>query len=170
MQIIKEKLSNGNEVTYKIINGTAYHIETPIEVINILENAMKNRIRIRVFYGDNKTGKDWLEENDTIGYVGRSTGRIKIPLLIRTNRSFGGGSILDDCIVRITQDKRVLYQHENYHLGNLIIEEIKDDNLRKKGYIKSVLRDNVIHGNFKSLDKAEKYKSFLYGLRNVNSY
>jgi hypothetical protein len=102
---------------YKEINGTSYNSETSKEVIDVLENARKNKIRIVVDYGDIETGKSWNEEFGVCGYVGRSTGKIKIPLLVYNKRSFGGGGILDSCIIKISTSagKKVLYQHEKYN-------------------------------------------------------
>jgi hypothetical protein len=110
-------------IKYKVINGTAYHEKTPDQVISIIEEARQNKnIRLRFCFGDTDTGKDWDEKYDVEGYIGRSCGRIKIPLLIRTLKSGGGGGILDHCIVRI---KRInthtkyctdVYIHPKYHL------------------------------------------------------
>jgi len=102
---------------YKIINGTSYHVETPIEVVKVLEYARANDIRIILNYGDTKTGRPWNGEHDIKGYVGRSTGRNKIPLLIYSKRSFGGGgSILSHCILSIhyanKKDGGSLYQQQ----------------------------------------------------------
>ena len=112
---------------YKVYNGTWYCFDTPDMVIQILDNAMKNHERIRVFYGDADTGCDWCDFFDTIGYVGRSTGYMKAPLLLNNSRSIGGTSILDGSIVKITIDKVVVYQHLNYHL-----DESKFDGLNDK--------------------------------------
>lgn len=101
---------------YKVVNGTSFHTETPDAVCNILARYCGNwNQRVRIFLGDTKTGKDWFESYDTIGYIGRSCGTVKIPLLIRNTRSMGGGAILDHCIVKITVDKKTVYQHPNYH-------------------------------------------------------
>lgn len=100
--------------SYKVVNGTYYDENTPDEVIRVLENARKNRQRIRVFYGNTITGQDWGEDCDTMGYVGRSCGEVKEPLLIKTKRSDGGAAILTGCIVKITIDKRTFYCHPNY--------------------------------------------------------
>lgn len=93
---------------YQIVNGTSYHAETSLNVIKWLETSRERKQRIRLFYGDTTiTCHNWNEENDTIGHVGRSTGSIKIPLLIKNSRSFGGGAILDHCIIRIdTKDSK----------------------------------------------------------------
>ena len=64
----------------KTVNGTSYNQNTLDKVIEVLENAREKRIRIKVDYGfDN--GTSWGEQNDITGYVGRSTGTEKIPLL-----------------------------------------------------------------------------------------
>jgi hypothetical protein len=97
--IVKPELVEVNGKKYKVKNGTYYNINTPDKVIDWLETSRERKQRIRIFYG--KSGKCWNEEFDTIGYIGRSTGTIKIPLLIKSSRSIGGGAILDDCIVRI---------------------------------------------------------------------
>ena len=44
---------------------------------------------------DPNIGFDWLEEFESYGYIGRSMGPIKVPLLVANTRSLGGGSILD---------------------------------------------------------------------------
>lgn len=101
---------------YKVINGTSYHSETSDKVISILEHCRINKLRIIVDYGDIETGKSWNECFDIIGYIGRSTGLNKIPLLVYNSRSMGGGGLLDDRIIKITtsKGKTVLYQHPNY--------------------------------------------------------
>lgn len=145
---------------YKIVNGTAYHIETPNEVINILEKARNNRWRIRIFYGDPKTGKDWMEEHDVIGYIGRSAGKVKIPLLIANSRSLGGGAILDHCIVKMTVNRKTIYQHPNYSLGQLEIR--KED----KTHPYAVYCDNKNIAFFKTEKQAQSYILFLQGATN----
>jgi len=99
-------------IKYKIVNGISYHEETSAEVIQVLERARTNRTRITLDYGDTKTSKSWNEIHDITGRVGCSTGNIKIPLLVYNSRSFGGGGILDHCIIGIKESNggRVLYR------------------------------------------------------------
>jgi hypothetical protein len=105
-----------NTKEYKVVNEISFDKTTPDKVCQILSRHCGGRnTRVRIFLGDAKTGKDWLEVCDTIGYIGRSTGNVKIPLMIRRKDSLGGGAILDHCIVKITIDKQVVYQHPNYH-------------------------------------------------------
>ena len=106
---------------YKEVNGSMYNVDTPDEVIKWLETSRERKQRIRIFYGDKVTGKDWCEVSDTIGYVGRLTGKYKIPLLIRNKRSLGGSVIFDHCIVKITTKDsngkiRTVYEHPKYYL------------------------------------------------------
>lgn len=124
---VTDFLLNGNKIKYKIKNGTAYHFDTPENIVNIIEEARQSNrsIRLRFCFGDTETGRDWEEIYDTTGYVGRSTGSIKIPLLIKTVNSSDGGSILDHCIVHI--EKKVnngsyheVYRHPKYHKENTI--------------------------------------------------
>ena len=98
---------------YKVINGTFYNVKTSDKVINVLESCKRNNTRIILDYGDTETGISWGEDYDIIGTIGRSTGSIKVPLLIYNARSRGGGVILDHCIIGISESKgkRVLYSH-----------------------------------------------------------
>jgi hypothetical protein len=118
--------------------GTHWDVRTPDEVIAVLETARQNRTRLHISLGytehdaqavdwenslgENKSiGLDWLEENMSHGYIGRSTGTKKIPLLIPNERSTGGPALLDHCIVRIRTSNggKVLWQHPQYHHGKI---------------------------------------------------
>lgn len=97
----------------RIDSGTSYHENTDPKVIEILEACRINQHRIRVVYGDVLTGISWEDRFDVMGRVGRSTGEMKIPLLIHNRRSMGGGSILTHCIIgiRFSTSKLWLYKH-----------------------------------------------------------
>jgi len=101
---------------HHVENGTWYNDETPCRVIQILEQCRANHTRIILDYGDAQTGKSWGDRYGICGYVGRSMGPQKIPILLFNNRSSGGGGILTHCIVSIktSAGKRVLYQHPTY--------------------------------------------------------
>jgi len=123
MQRVSETLSNGNTINYKIVDGTAYHEETPMEVVRVLEAARTSSRgdRVRFCLGNTDTGRDWNEVCDVCGYIGRSTGRTKVPLLINNSRSTGGPAILDHCIVRLERKRHgergytEVYRHPKYH-------------------------------------------------------
>ena len=147
--------------TYKIIEGTSYDERTPEEVVRVLENARKNRTRLHVSFGDVETGKDWLEEWDVVGYVGRSMGPTKVPLLVANRRSTGGGVLLDHCIVRIRTSAggRVLYRHRAYHHGNLEIRRKAEPIRLDDGRVLTVevLRDGDVHASFENMEKARRW-------------
>lgn len=155
----------GNYITYKVVNGTAYHMATPMAVVRELEFARLQSRRIRIFYGDAETGEDWCAEYNVIGTIGRSTGIIKVPLLLKKITSYGGGALLDHCIVKITENKRVIYQHKNYHIGELTIKDA-DKDAKEKGYILAVCKNGKLQVNFKTYKDAQNYITFLKGERN----
>ena len=139
---------------YKVINGISFDEKTPQRVCEILSNAYNTKTRIRVFYGDPETGTDWNEEYSTIGTVGRSTGQYKIPLLISNSRSYGGGSILDHCIVKITIDKKTVYQHPKYNTAQITTAKNR------------VLKNGEVYANCKNENTALRLAEFLTGNRN----
>ena len=151
---------------YKIINGTFYDERTPAEVIRVLESARLNRTRLHISLGETdnergKLGRDWLEEHDIIGYVGRSMGPIKVPLLLSNSRSIGGGAILDHCVVRIrtAAGGRILYQHPQYHHGSLEIRRKAAPVELPDGRVLTVdvLRDGDLHASFENIPQARRW-------------
>jgi hypothetical protein len=98
-------------------HGTAFHQDTPREVREVLDRCINSRrgMRVRIWLGDTKSGKAWNgQEHDVIGYIGRSSGTYKIPLMVYNTRALGGGGILDHCIIKITCGRSVLYQHPQF--------------------------------------------------------
>lgn len=138
---------------YKEIRGLFFHTETSDELCNIIADLHENRKRVKFYWGDQQTGKCWFETFDITGRVGISTGRIKIPLLIRTSRSLGGGAILDDCIVKLmeTETKKVLYQHPLYVEPTITIAPSNDPQ-----FTHNVILNGETVGYHKSLRSAKK--------------
>ena len=119
---VQETFAGGITVTYKRLpSGTCYHAETPDHIVDILETLMQNRKKVRVIFGDVLTGRSWCDEWDVVGHIGRSTGSIKIPLLVPPGED-GGCGLLDHCIIRIDTAKKTLYQHENFHIGEVVLK------------------------------------------------
>ena len=145
---------------YKNVYGFYFHHETNDKVIDLLVNAYTGGSRIRLYYGDVKTGKCWMDEYDMSGTIGRSTGRIKIPLIINNSRSLGGPGLLEHCIIGVQYKNAWLYRQDNFHLAEITLEPSK-----LPGYTTAVLFDGELRANFKSLSKAERYAAFMKGER-----
>ena len=160
-------------------NGTTYDDQTDPAVIYILETARLSGERLRWHYGDIQTGRDWLGEFETEGYIGRSCGTSKVPLCIRNSRSIGGGPISDYCIVKITarrgRGRVTLYQHPKYkqpcftiqptaipslpygvyHQVDLDKGEVDDPDCEGGAWVTARVYEN--QANFKTRTAAERY-------------
>jgi len=136
------------------MENTFFNPGTPKRVQTVINYLMHKDVRVRIWYG--KNGESWDEENDICGYIGRSTGTKKIPLLINNKRSWGGGSLLDDCIVKIVRidNHSVLYQHENFKQGNFTAKDNK------------VFKNNEPYApNCKDNKSAQRLADFMNGAR-----
>ena len=158
--------NNGDAIAYKRVGGIFYHSATPDSVVTALEAARLRQARIRVYFGDSGSGRDWLEEMDVEGYVANSMGPLRVPLLVFSRRSLGGHALLDHCIVRVRTTRnngRDLYRHSTYHTGTFSIRQIRSiDNstavdLLASGFTHAVDVDGRNHANFRSAEKAEQF-------------
>ena len=124
------------------------HISDEVDV------AIEQKVR-----NQTKTGRDWCEENDTIGYIGLSRGTdARYPILVYNNRSYGGGAILDHCILKIKETKggRVIYQAQNYNAPEV---QIQHSDLA--GYAYNTIVNGNLYGRHKTLKSAELLKNKL---------
>ncbi len=141
------------------LKETWFNLDTPIAVRRLLETYRKNGKLIRIFYGDVTTGEDWLEENDVVGKVDRSSGTFKIPILLQGGESWGV-SILDNSIVKLmdVEDRRILWKHSKYQSPQI-------DILAKRcGANKYVVNlDGGPHASFSSYAKAAQWVAFMAG-------
>ena len=147
---------------YQIWNGTAYHPDTSRDVIRVLEDLRMGlggrRRLVRIYTGDTENGIPWAEEFDVIGRIGRSTGPIKIPLLVPSGEH-GGFGLLDNRILRIcyASDKsQVLYEHPKYIPPEVTIEPWDEPE-----YPYNVHFNGELHARCKTLKKAEKLKAHM---------
>lgn len=152
-----------------LLNRTWFSLNTPQRVQEILEASRLNPDgqRLRLYYGDTETGRSWMDEHDMVGYIGRSGGMLKTPLLIHNHASRGGGAILTDCIVRIidTASKRDLYRHPTFSMPALFRRPVTDKAALAEGYTDEVTADGEVHARFKSVKKATDWIDFMEGRR-----
>lgn len=142
--------------------GTWFDPRTAEPVRRILENARVQERKLRIFLGDRETGNDWMEEHDVLGHIGRSTGYLKVPLIIEKRNSNGGPAILDASIVRIIDatTKREMYRHPTYRLAKLELAPSSDPKMPYQA-----TADGEIHARFKTLAKAQSWVAFMQGTR-----
>ena len=155
---------------------TDYYENTPKKVRDVLDLAIKNHLSenslptiYRLMLGDPVTGKNWLEENDVVGMIGRSTGTKKVPLLLEPLLSAGGAvvsdsggsAILTANILRIVDvsSGRDLYRASNYVMPELVVTACTNE----EGYTHQVTEKDVLVARFKSLEDATEYTAFLQG-------
>jgi hypothetical protein len=159
-EIFEHCFGNGQPVHYRrLASGTCYHADTSQRVIELLEALRQNGRKVRLYYGDVQTGQAWFEENDVIGVIGRSTGSIKVPLLVPIGDS-GGPALLDQCIIRIDTPRKVLYQHEQFRVGEITLTSGNGKELPWE-----VCIDQVLHTRFQAKQHAQQYRDFIQGKR-----
>ncbi|MBK6616636.1 hypothetical protein [Ottowia sp.] len=125
----------------------------------LLEQWRLSGRRVRLFMGDSETGRDWMEEYDLVGRIGRSCGTMKVPLLVPSGED-GGGAILTSCVVRVldAQTLQELYRHPKYQAPKLVV--VPDN---ASGYKFRVDREGVTHARFKTNNAARGYVAFMLG-------
>lgn len=151
---------------HKIVNGTHYHGETPDDVIAVLERARKSRTRLHLSFGYNNTipGLDNLSEFETYGYISRTMGPLKCPIIVHNSRGIGGGMISTQLIVRIqtSNHKLELWRHPQYHQPRVEIQEIEPVTFVNRSGGPSTWSFDVYIGDslwehFETLAKAKHY-------------
>ena len=175
-------LSNGNTQRFRVVNDTCYEVAMTFkdghkeeyhtvkdDLINTLESCRVKRNRVRVWLGDIKTGRSWNEEYDVTGYIGRSGGNYQITLLVNNKRSYGGGALLVDAIIRIDdiKTKRTLWKVDNFHVESMTIKTEEQNELPYRVMQKKDGRSDYDYNiaYFKNLDSAKRWIDFMEGKR-----
>ena len=89
--------------------------------------------------------------------------------MIKSSRSYGGGALLDDCIIRIDdiKEKRILYKADNFHVEDMKVYEIFGDANYK--YRAAKLSEDSgeweVQADFKTERQAHNYVAFMRGHR-----
>ena len=111
--------------------GTSWPKGMDPAVIEVLQKAWRDKTRLHISYMS-ADGRHLPEDFETFGYVGRSTGELKVPLLVYNSRSRGGGPISTGSIGRIreTATGKTLYRSPRYWYGHI---ELRQYNARVDG-------------------------------------
>lgn len=149
------------------IRGEGWKYKENEKLWKVLSSLVHSGRRVRVWYGDTETGRSWNEEYGVTGTIGRSAGKIAVPILIGNSRSCCSGALLDDCIIRIDdiKAKRTVYRQDNFHVEKLevVIESGSDCPYRVMQHKDSGEVQAV--AGFKDGDAALRWIGFMYGDR-----
>ena len=132
---------------------------TDARAARVLEDCRKRRRKVRLILGDTDTGESWLDEYDVVGRIGRSTGTLKVPLLIEPGAD-GGPAILTACLLAIVDwdTGKFLFRHATFRAPNLSIRAAEDAVLRWE-----VLHGDVVVARFEDIGQAGGYAAFMRG-------
>lgn len=132
---------------------------TDPEAARVLERCRRRDLLVRLILGDTATGSSWLDEYDVVGRIGRSTGSLKVPLLVAPGEH-GGAAILTACVLAIVawQDGRWLYRHPAFRAPELSIRPSTEP-----GHAWEVLRDTEPVARFHDIGQAGGYVAFMRG-------
>jgi hypothetical protein len=98
---------------------THYPEGVPTKLKDVLEDCRVRERKIRIVLGDPETGKVWLEENDVVGYLGRSTGTQRALLMLSNKSAIGGPAVSVENILGVMHysvaaaEVQFLYAHAN---------------------------------------------------------
>lgn len=159
MQTVKD--SAGKK--YINYNDLYFRDGTDERVMRVLEQASKSQVRIRIFLGDPKTGEEWFETNDVMGRVGRTTGQIKVPILVPNVNSWGGTAISTNCIVKITIDRKIVYQCANYKVPQFATKPVEFKGGRGVGVFAKTAAGGKHLASCETQAKADNFIRFLKG-------
>jgi len=145
-------------------NLNTFNQETPESLQRLLKSLNDTGARVRLFYGDTKTGRAWAEENYITGRIGCSGGTKKIPLILKAHNSTGGCGILDGCIVALMVGAKFEYKHPNFSTGNFTVcHGPCADALPELPAV--VYHDGKLQARFKTHKQAQRYCDFMEGKR-----
>ena len=106
------------------------------------------------------------------GYIERSTGEYKSPLLVHNSRSYGGEELLVGHIIRIDDIKshRTLYEEINFHLPSMRVMNMEKTERVWTGAINarlpySVIVKSKVWASFETEEKAKHWIEFMRGQR-----
>ena len=183
-EIKRQTGTDGKE--YKVCNGTFYSAEALDGAILALEYARVNRIRIRIFYAY-KTAEEkengvrdsefdvlevWEDENDCIGWLGRSNGNIKIPILLSSSSSPYGLSIVESRVVLVkTTGGKVLFSADGLKFPEWKVNADSDKKTCELLYKTSLMEDFETYATCRDEDfqkavrRMERLSEYMRGVR-----
>ena len=130
---------------------TYFFPNTPVAVQNTLEQARYSGARLKLYFGNQETGKDEMREWQVEGCISRSRGKVQVPILLSNKRSMFGGQISSDKIVRIKQNGVDIYRHPRYHQPSV---ELRESSFMA-GYVAEIWIDGSVYSRHETLRGAK---------------
>ncbi|TFI48750.1 hypothetical protein E4O93_06145 [Diaphorobacter sp. DS2] len=156
-----EKYCNAVEAWSRspLTRTTYFDPGTDAKAAKVLESCRTHERKVRLILGDTRTGEPWLEEHDVVGRISRSTGSLKVPLLIEAGEC-GGTAILCACLLAIIDWRSgdFLYRHAAYREADLSIQP--SGNADRPW---DVLRRSEVVASFGDIGQAGAYLAFMRG-------
>ncbi|MCE4369714.1 hypothetical protein [Xanthomonas hortorum] len=139
---------------------TYFDPDTDPSVRKILEHYRRSGETVRLILGNPQTGMCWLSEHDVVGTIGRSTGWLKVPLLVQPGDS-GGHAILTANVLNIVDWNSgvSVYRHAAYLAPELLIRPTGEEGMSWR-----VQHQGVDVARFDDIGKAGAYVAFMRGL------
>lgn len=137
-------------------------MDTPaLKIQKALTKAFKEGWKVRIFYGDTQTGRDWLEESNSIGYVKLHKHRAHFILLFKKQSAYGDVICVKNIVKILALNGEVLYQHDAYHLDELVISQSK-----QSGYSHEIVNLTIggVLARFQSLEACQNWLKFIKGI------
>lgn len=133
---------------------------TSEDAARALDESYRAKRKVRLVMGDTATGEPWLDEYDAVGTIRRSTGTLKVPLLIEEGES-GGSAILTANLLHIIEWKtgKTLFRHAAYREPVLSLQKLK-----LSQYPWTVQYKGSLLAQFKDMGKACAYIAFMHGV------
>lgn len=136
------------------------------KVHNALVECYKSRKRYRIYLGDTISGRVWLEEHDTIGYVSLSSSSPykRCFILVKQSNSCGGCSIAPQIVVGIqeVESKKFVYQNPNMHFPR-----VEAEGYSVYYYNNGEFPQQKLYANCRTPQQAQHLADFLLGKRFV---
>lgn len=132
-------------------NETVVYTQVDNCLMTVLSECHRQKRRVRVWYG---TG---FKDYQTTGYIGRSCGLFKVPMIIFNSRSCSGRVISVSSLVRVddTRTHKVLWRASN-HCGKMELFYVKGNELPWQ----VCDRNNATPARFKTEKQARRWIDF----------
>ncbi len=133
-----------------------FQYNTKPQVIDLILSLIKSRKKVSITYGDTESGKDWFRERIK-GCIFVSAH--KSPIIVGVDTASRGNRVWTANIVRIHCKNEILYQHPNFHQGEIQFYQFENGNC-------TVIIDGEIHKKFVSVSEMNKWIKKM----KINSY